>query len=42
MRTWLAGGLMLSGALFMALAALGLARLPDLFCRMQAAAKSGT
>ncbi|MFP2896804.1 monovalent cation/H(+) antiporter subunit G [Corallococcus sp. 4LFB] len=42
MRPWLAGGLLLSGALFMGLAALGLARLPDLFCRMQAATKSGT
>lgn len=42
MMAWLAGGLLLSGALFMVIAALGLVRLPDLFCRMQAAAKSGT
>lgn len=42
MSTWLGGGLMLLGAVTMAIAALGLVRLPDLFTRMQAAAKAGT
>ena len=34
--------LMLSGAAFMFLAALGIVRMPDLFIRMHAATKSGT
>lgn len=34
--------LMLAGAVFMFLAALGVARLPDLYIRMHAATKSGT
>jgi len=42
MRYTLAALLMLIGASFMALAALGLVRLPDLFTRMQAAAKAGS
>jgi multicomponent Na+:H+ antiporter subunit G len=42
MSAWLGGVLLLSGAVFMVIAALGLVRLPDLFCRMQASAKSGT
>jgi multicomponent Na+:H+ antiporter subunit G len=42
MSAWVTGALLLSGAAFMAIAALGVVRLPDLFCRMQAAAKTGT
>lgn len=42
MIAWTCGVLLLSGAVFMVVAALGLVRLPDLFCRMQAAAKTGT
>lgn len=42
MSAWLGGVLLLCGAVFMVIAALGLVRLPDLFCRMQAAAKTGT
>jgi multicomponent Na+:H+ antiporter subunit G len=39
---WCAASLMLLGALFMVIAAIGIARLPDLFMRMQAATKTGT
>lgn len=42
MRDGLTAVLMVVGALFMMLAGLGVARLPDLFSRMQAATKSGT
>ena len=42
MMHWIAVALMLVGALFMAIAAIGVARMPDLFTRMQAAAKTGT
>ncbi|HYO53877.1 monovalent cation/H(+) antiporter subunit G [Archangium sp.] len=42
MSTWIAGALLLAGGAFMVVAALGVVRLPDLFCRMQAAAKTGT
>jgi multicomponent Na+:H+ antiporter subunit G len=39
---WLAVAWMVVGAAFMAIAALGVARMPDLFTRMQAASKTGT
>lgn len=39
---WLVVALMLIGAVFMLIAALGVARLPDLFTRMQAATKTGS
>ena len=42
MSAWIAGVLLLAGGAFMVVAALGVVRLPDLFCRMQAAAKTGT
>jgi multicomponent Na+:H+ antiporter subunit G len=42
MRLWAAAVLMVVGAIFMLLGALGVARLPDLFTRMQAATKTGT
>jgi len=42
MRSTIAAVLLVVGACFMVLAALGVARLPDLFTRMQAAAKTGT
>jgi multicomponent Na+:H+ antiporter subunit G len=42
MNAWIAGALLLSGSAFMVVASLGVVRLPDLFCRMQAAAKTGT
>lgn len=41
MMQWIGAAWMLVGALFMAIAALGVARLPDLFTRMQAATKTG-
>lgn len=42
MSAWMTGALLLAGSAFMVVAALGVVRLPDLFCRMQAAAKTGT
>lgn len=39
---WFAVGWMVVGAAFMAIAALGIVRMPDLFTRMQAATKTGT
>lgn len=39
---WFAVGWMVAGAAFMAIAALGIVRMPDLFTRMQAATKTGT
>jgi multicomponent Na+:H+ antiporter subunit G len=42
MIQWVAAGWMLAGAVFMAVAAIGIARMPDLFTRMQAAAKTGS
>ena len=42
MSEWIAAALMLGGASFMFLAALGVARFPHIFMRMQAAAKAGT
>lgn len=42
MKEFLLASLMLIGALFSFLAAVGLVRMPDLFTRMQAATKSGT
>lgn len=39
---YLAGGLMILGALFSLLAAVGLLRLPDVYLRMHAASKAGT
>lgn len=42
MRTVLASAAVLAGAAFMFVAALGVARLPDLYTRMQAATKAAT
>ena len=42
MRDIITSSLMLFGAFFMLLAAVGIVRLPDLFMRMHAATKSGT
>jgi multicomponent Na+:H+ antiporter subunit G len=42
MRTFLASAAVLAGAAFMFVAALGIARLPDLYTRMQAATKAST
>jgi multicomponent Na+:H+ antiporter subunit G len=39
---WFAVVWMIFGAAFMAIAALGIVRMPDLFTRMQAATKTGT
>lgn len=39
---WLTAGLLVLGGLFVLLAALGIARMPDLFTRMQAATKATT
>jgi multicomponent Na+:H+ antiporter subunit G len=39
---WFAVAWMIAGAAFMAIAAFGVARMPDLFTRMQAATKTGT
>jgi len=41
-KEWVVAGLIIGGTFFVAIAALGLLRLPDLFNRMHAAAKSGT
>jgi len=40
--SWLAAGLVVFGALFVFVAALGVLRLPDLLIRMHAATKAGT
>lgn len=42
MREWICAILLVSGALFMFVAALGVVRLPDLFTRMHAATKSAS
>jgi multicomponent Na+:H+ antiporter subunit G len=42
MTTWLAIGLILVGAFFSLVAALGILRMPDLLMRMHAATKAGT
>jgi multicomponent Na+:H+ antiporter subunit G len=42
MKTLLASAAVLAGAAFMFIAALGIARLPDLYTRMQAATKAST
>lgn len=42
MMRWIAAAWMLLGAAFMVIAAIGVVRMPDLFTRMQAAAKTGT
>lgn len=42
MTSWLSAGCWLAGATFALLAAIGLLRMPDLFTRMQAAAKAST
>lgn len=42
MTDWVTSFLLLEGAAFMLVAALGLVRFPDLFTRMQAAAKAGS
>lgn len=41
-QAYVAGALILAGAFFTLVAALGLLRLPDLFTRMHAASKAGT
>ena len=41
MRSLVAGALMVSGVLFITIAGLGVARLPDVFQRMHAATKAG-
>lgn len=42
MTTWISAGLILVGAAFMLVAALGVARFPDVFTRMQASTKAGS
>lgn len=42
MTGWLTAALMLTGSTFMLIAAIGVWRFPDVFTRMQAAAKAGT
>jgi multicomponent Na+:H+ antiporter subunit G len=42
MRAWLVSALLVFGAGWMLIAALGVLRMPDLFSRMQASAKAGT
>ena len=42
MAEWLTAGLLVCGSLFVLLAALGVARMPDLFTRMQPATKATT
>jgi multicomponent Na+:H+ antiporter subunit G len=42
MRAWLVSALLIFGAAWMLIAALGVLRMPDLFSRMQASAKAGT
>ena len=42
MSEWIAAVVMLSGALFVLISALGALRMPDLFMRMHAATKAGT
>lgn len=42
MTTWIIGGLVLAGAFFVLVAAIGVLRLPDLPMRMHAATKAGT
>jgi multicomponent Na+:H+ antiporter subunit G len=42
MTEWLTAALMIGGAAFMFVAAIGLARFPDVFTRMQAGTKGGT
>lgn len=42
MKAWLVSGLLLFGAVWMLVAALGVLRMPDLFTRMQSSSKAGT
>ena len=42
MGEWIGNSLMIVGALFMLLAAVGILRMPDLFMRMQASTKAAT
>lgn len=42
MKAWLVSVLLVFGAVWMLIAALGVLRLPDLFTRMQASSKAGT
>jgi multicomponent Na+:H+ antiporter subunit G len=39
--SWLAAGLIVAGAAFVLIAAIGVVRLPDVLCRMHAATKAG-
>ena len=41
MITWLASFLLLAGAAFALIAAIGMVRMPDIYCRMHAATKAG-
>ena len=41
-RTWLGGGLVLAGGLFMIVGAVGLIRMPDVFTRMHGSSVSDT
>ena len=41
MMVWLASLLLICGAVFAFVAALGVVRMPDLYCRMHAATKAG-
>lgn len=42
LQDWIGGGLMLVGAVFMLLGAIGLIRMPDVYNRIQAATKTVT
>ena len=42
LAAYLAGGIILVGAVFSLIAAIGILRLPDLYTRMHAASKAGT
>ena len=41
MMTIISGILLISGALFVLIAAIGVVRMPDIYCRMHAATKAG-
>jgi multicomponent Na+:H+ antiporter subunit G len=42
LQNYVAGTLIIIGAIFAVVAAIGLLRLPDVYCRMHAASKAGT
>ncbi len=41
MMTWIASFILLAGSVFALIAAIGMVRMPDLYCRMHAATKAG-